>query len=139
MVHALGEIRRVLVPGGTLIDLRPILDRWQIEISSARQVRETGRVKDFPIGLADDEAANRALDQAAARGWFVRQQEDIFLYSYAWDTPREMEEWIEAEWGDFIIVEEETRRATRSAWATAEADGQVRLRAKILITGWEKL
>lgn len=139
MVHALGEIRRVLVPGGTLIDVRPILDRWRIDVSSAREVHETGRVKDFPIGLADDRAANRAIAQAAADGWFVRQQEDFFLYSYSWDTPGEMEEWIEAEWEDFIAVEEETKRATRSVWATADADSQVQLRVKILITKWEKL
>jgi len=139
MVHAVGEIRRVLVPGGTLIDVRPILDRWRIDVSSAREVHETGRVKDFPIGLADDRAANRAIAQAAADGWFVRQQEDFFLYSYSWDTPGEMEEWIEAEWEDFIAVEEETKRATRSVWATADADSQVQLRVKILITKWEKL
>lgn len=139
MVHALNEIRRALVPGGSLIDIRPILDRWQIDVSSARKVHETGRVRDFPIGLADDRAANGAIAQAAANGWFVRQQEDFFIYSYSWDTPGEMEEWIEAEWEDFIAVEEKTRRTIRSVWATADADSQIRLRVKILITRWKKL
>ncbi len=90
MVHALNEIRRVLVPDGILIDIRPLLDRWQVEITSAREIRQTGRVQDFPIGLADDEAANRAIAQVAENGWFSRAQQDFFSYCYSWDTPGEM-------------------------------------------------
>ncbi|HAV76644.1 MAG TPA: hypothetical protein DCX53_04740, partial [Anaerolineae bacterium] len=61
----------MLVPNGILIDLRPILDRWHIEVASAREVRETGRMQDFPIGLADDEASNRSVAEAEKNGWFV--------------------------------------------------------------------
>ncbi|HEY5268876.1 MAG TPA: hypothetical protein VII97_00945 [Anaerolineales bacterium] len=32
MVHALEEIQRVLAPGGTLLDLRPLADCWPVEI-----------------------------------------------------------------------------------------------------------
>ena len=68
MVHALGEIRRVLNPDGVLIDLRPVFDRWPIEVVSAhepREVRATGRMQDFPAGPADDEAANRVFQKSA--------------------------------------------------------------------------
>ena len=139
MVHALSEIRRVLLPDGILIDLRPILDHWQIEVLSAREVQETGKVQDFPIGLADDEAANRSMAHAEAKGWFVREQEDFFPYVYAWDTPKEMEEWIEEEWHGFIGLDEKTKQATRSAWALGDADAQVRLRVKMLITRLRKV
>ena len=139
MVHALSEIRRVLMPDGILIDLRPILDRWQIEAVSAKEVRETGRVQDFPIGLADDEAANRSMAQAESQRWFVREQEEFFSYVYSWDTPKEMEEWIEEEWHDFIGLDEETKRVTRSAWALGDADTQVRVKVKMLITRWRKV
>ena len=137
MVHALSEIRRVLVPDGILIDMRPLLDRWRIDVSSAREVRETGRVQDFPLGLADDEAANKAIAQAAANGWFGGDGQDFFSYFYSWDTPGDMEEWIDTEWEDFIALDEETKRATRSAWAVGDADTQVRLQVKMLIARWK--
>lgn len=136
MVHALDEIRRVLLPRGVLVDLRPVLDRWPIEVISAREVRETGRVQDFAIGLADDEAANRAIRQASGNGWFSRDREEFFPYYYTWDTPSEMEEWIAEEWNDFISLDEESKRSTRSAWALGDADARVRMRMKMLITKW---
>jgi hypothetical protein len=139
MVHALNEIRRVLVPDGVLIDIRPLMDRWQVEVSSMREVRATGRVRDFPIGLADDEAANRATEQAFENGWFSRDRQEFFSYSYSWDTPGEMEEWIDTEWENFVLMEEETKRATRSAWALGDADARVRLWVKMLIAKWNVL
>jgi hypothetical protein len=139
MVHALSEIRRVLAADGVMIDLRPLHDRWPVEVVSAHEVRETGRVQDLPGILADDEAANRAIAEAAQKGWFLREREESFSYDYSWDAPSEMEEWIETEWQDFIAMDEETKRATRSAWAMGEADSRVQLRVKILITKWRVL
>ena len=40
MVHALEEIRRVLLPGGILIDLRPLADRWRVEVVSGAGIQE---------------------------------------------------------------------------------------------------
>ena len=137
-MHALKEIERILVPGGILIDLRPVLDRWSIDVSSARTARETGRVQDFEIGLADDLAANQAITQAGQNGWFAREQEEYFSYIYSWDSATELEKWIEEEWNDFIGLDEATRRATRSAWATADGDARVQLNVKMLITRWRK-
>ena len=136
MVHALNEIRRVLVPDGILIDIRPLLDRWQVEVTSMREARETGRVRDFPIGLADDEAANGAITHASENGWFSRDKQEFFSFSYSWDTPTEMEEWVDTEWEDFVTLEEETKQATRSAWALSDADARIRLHVKMLIASW---
>jgi hypothetical protein len=136
MVHALGEIHRALVPNGVLIDLRPIADRWVIEVFSARETRETGRVTDLPLGLEDDEAANRAMKNAESNGWFKREREEFFPLHYVWDTANEMEKWIDEEWTNFIGLDEETRRAARSAWALGDADSRVRVRVKMLITRW---
>jgi hypothetical protein len=138
MVHALNEIRRVLVPEGALIDLRPILDHWPIEVVSVRELRETGRMLDFPHGLADDIAANQSMMDAEQKGWFIREQEEFFPFFYSWDSPSELEDWIAAEWHDFIDMDEETKQATRSAWALGDADSRIRVQAKMLITRWRK-
>ncbi len=136
MVHALEEIRRVLVPGGILIDIRPLSDRWPVEVKSARGFEETGRVNDFPEQVNADTASNEAMQEAERRGWFRREQEEFFPYFYSWDTPSEMEKFIVEEWSDFAQVGEETKRATRSAWAIGDADSRVRVRVKIFIAKW---
>ena len=139
MVHALSEIRQVLIPQGILIDLRPVLSNWPIEVVSAREIRETGRIQDLPLGLADDNAANRSIAQAEQNGWFRREAEEFFSFYYSWDSPSEMEEWITEEWEDFIQLDEDSKRATRSAWALGDADSAVRVGVKMLITRWKKV
>ena len=139
MVHALDEIRRVLVKDGVLIDLRPLGDRWRVEVFSARETRQTGTMTDLPAGLEDDQAANEAMSEGEQRGWYLRESEKRFPIYYFWDTASEMEEWIDTEWEGFVALEEETRRATRSAWALGDADSRVRVEVKLLITRWKKL
>jgi ubiquinone/menaquinone biosynthesis C-methylase UbiE len=138
MVHALNEIQRVLIPRGVLIDLRPLADHWAVEVASARQVIETGRVEDLPIGLEDDEAANNSVAQSEVNGWFTRESEETFPFYYSWDSPREMEQYISEEWENFIGLDDSVKEATRSAWASADADSRVRVRMKMLITRWVK-
>ncbi len=139
MVHALSEIQRVLVPDGILIDMRPLAERWQIEVVSANQFKETGRVLDLPEQVNSDIAANQAMKDVEARGWFRRDQEEFLPFDYSWDTPSEMEEFINDDWSDFIGLSEEVRKATRSAWAVGNADSRVRVRMKVLMTRWKKL
>ena len=139
MVHALSEIRRVLVPDGILIDARPLADRWQVEVISANSVKETGRVNDLPEQVNGDIAANEAMKDVESRGWFARDEEEHFSFFYSWDTPSEFEEFIDDDWADFIGLNDEDRKSTRSAWAVGDADSQVRVRVKILIARWKKL
>jgi len=138
MVHALSEIHRVLIPNGILIDLRPLLSRWEVEVASARETRLTGRVNDFEVGLADDAAANRSIAEAESNRWFIREREEFFPYVYSWDSPHEMEEWIDEEWNDFIGLDEATQKSTRSAWALSDGDARVQLRMKMLIGRWRR-
>jgi hypothetical protein len=140
MVHALGEIHRVLVPDGVLIDLRPLCDRWIIEVFSARETRQTGHVTDLPLGLEDDAASNRAMRNAEAQGWFAREREERSSHSIMSGIPP-------ATWKNgstrngrtSSVSTRRPRRATRSAWALGDADSRVRVRAKMLITRWKKL
>lgn len=139
MVHALDEIHRTLVPGGLLIDLRPLLERWPVEIVWQGGYREVGRLTDLPEGLADDEAANRAMQEASRRSRFAFQQGERFSLFYSWDTARDMEQFLAEEWDGFIELDKELTRAIKSAWATANADARVRVRASMIINRWKRL
>jgi len=138
MVHALNEIRRVLVNDGSLIDLRPILDRWPIEVSSNREVLGVGRAIDLPSAVNDDGAANQAMEEAEKRGWFVRRSEEVFPFFYYWDSPKEMQEYIDETWNDVIQIEDNLWNNLRSKWATANADARVRIRLKMMISALQK-
>jgi hypothetical protein len=138
MVHALREVHRTLTPNGVLLDLRPFDDRWPVEVTSARATVEVGRLLDLENAISSDQAAQRAIQQAADEGLFKREEGEFFPFFYYWDTPNEMQEFINEEWEDFNGLDEETMQAARSAWAVGDADSRVRIRMKMLITRWRK-
>ncbi|MGB7873738.1 MAG: hypothetical protein WBL25_05090 [Anaerolineales bacterium] len=138
MVHALEEIKRTLVPFGLMIDLRPLLGRWPVEVAWGNEYREVGRLTDHPEALADDEAANNAIDEAARRNWFELEGGELFSLFYSWDTASDMEAFLHEEWDGFVELDESVSRAAKSAWAVAEADARVRVRVDMLINRWRK-
>jgi hypothetical protein len=138
MVHALDEIRRTLKPNGVLIDLRPVSSNWSVEISSSTDYQLAGSLNDMPIGLADDEAAFKAMREVESRRWYIKEKEEEFAFFYYWDTPSEMKEFMETEWENFEKMEEDVFERTKSLWAIANADARVRVRVKMLITKWDK-
>ena len=138
MVHALSEIHRVLAPDGILIDLRPILDQWPLEVVTTADRQKAGRAVDLAEPLSDDQAANQAVSEIERRSWFVREREENFPFNYYWDTPAEMREYLDETWDDVIHVEDETWKRLKSLWAVANADARVRIQLKMLITRWKK-
>jgi hypothetical protein len=84
MVHALKEIGRVLVPGGSLIDFRPVGAKWPMEILDGEQVRLAGMV-DRKLDIRDDAACSESLAQVVGEGWFVQDHEQFFDYYEYWD------------------------------------------------------
>jgi hypothetical protein len=138
MVHALEEIRRVLIRDGILIDLRPLLEYAPIEVVSASEIRLAGAADQLPDDRAGDEAANRAMAQTEEQNWFIKEREEFFPFNYYWDSPKEMQEYLEAEWSNSVTVNEEVWRNLRSMWAVANADACVRIQLKMLIARWRK-
>jgi hypothetical protein len=139
MVHALEQIKQTLVPFGLMIDLRPLLGGWPVEVAWGNEYREVGRLSDLPEGLADDETANRAIDEAIRLGWFTLEAGEHFPLFYSWDTANDMEEFLHEEWDGFVALDEKVARAAKSAWAVADADAHVRVRVDMLINCWRKI
>ena len=144
MVHALDEIRRTLKPNGILIDLRPVEANWSVEVNASTgnppsgTTQVAGRLSAMPIGLADDEAAFNSMREVESRRWFIKEKEEEFAFFYYWDTPSEMKEFMESEWENFEKMDEDVYRAVKSLWSQANAEAQVRVRVKMLITRWKK-
>jgi hypothetical protein len=138
MVHALQEICRVLVERGAVVDLRPLTGSWPVEVVSRGQRHAVGYVTGVAEGIADDTAANQAMEKAAIDGLLRRRREELFDFCYYWNSPGEMQEYIDDEWADFVKVEAGTATAARRLWAVAEADARVSVRLSMLITRWTK-
>jgi hypothetical protein len=137
MVHALEEIHRVLAPGGVLLDLRPLADRWPVEIVQGDNVHETGHLIDLPNGLADDLASNHAVEKSAQRGWFKRKSDIIFPFYIYWEDPNEMKEYITDRWADFVELSDLVQIATQSVWISLGTGKRVRIKLKMLLTNWQ--
>ncbi len=137
-MHALREIHKVLHSNGVLIDLRPVEDRWPVEVMAMCGCIQTGRLVDHPTALEDDAASERAIAEAAANGLFINEKQNFFPLYYYWDTPNEMKDYIEKEWEDFNGLEEQTLRETQSSWASAGAEARPRVRLKMSIARWKK-
>lgn len=139
MVHALAEIQRVLKPGGTLIDLRPVEENWPVEVVDSAGWQVSGRLSDLPVALEDDAAAFHAIQEASSRGWFIQKEQRDFPFFYYWDTPAEMKEFMDDEWEGLEKLDDDVYNKTRSLWALANGDARVRIRVKMLLARWQKI
>src|SRR5258708_38050854 len=70
MVHALQEARRVLKPGGILIELRPAPIHRRVWITSGGGDQLLGAMSEV---LDDDRAANQAVAEVLRSGLFTRE------------------------------------------------------------------
>ena len=81
MVDALGEIHRVLAPGGILIDARPDSRvPAYAERRMRRGFRRVGLVNTTRREVMNDRASDRAIAIAVSRRWFRRRRRGRFWY-----------------------------------------------------------
>jgi hypothetical protein len=138
MVHALAESWRVLQVGGRLIDLRPYSSGWPVEIVSRDRQMLAGLLDDT-IGLGVDTASDNAVLEAVQRGWFEKENEGSFEFTYYWDSVDEMDEFVKAKWCDSATVPDSILSETRRLVQLTGEQVQVRIRRTMLIASYRKL
>jgi hypothetical protein len=115
MVDALGEIHRVLAPGGTLVDARP--DSRVPAYAERRKPRgfqRFGVVRTSRLELASDRASDRAVARVVREGLFRRRRSGRFWHLVTFSSLAELRKYLSehlrfvhrAEW----IVDRATRK-----------------------------
>ena len=115
MVDALGEVHRVLVPGGILVDARP--DSRVPAYAMRRKPRgfqRFGVVKTSRLEVANDRASDRAIARVVREGLFNRRRRGRFWHLVPFSSLAELRSYLRehlrfvhrADW----VVDAATRR-----------------------------
>ena len=95
MVHALREVHRVLVPGGTLIDARPDSRvAAYAERRTRRGFQRFGVVNTSRRELPNDRASDRAIAQAVRAGIFKRRRRGRFWHRVPFGSLAELRKYL---------------------------------------------
>jgi hypothetical protein len=94
MVDALQEACRVVVPGGIVVDLRPVSARYRLEVVTDAVARGVAEIEAYGV-QDDDYAADAAVEHAVSSGWLLRGGGVQFDFEFYWDTVVEMKAFAE--------------------------------------------
>lgn len=126
MVDALRDAWRTLSERGTLIDLRPRVAKYPLELVTADAAVPVGYT-DTTSRADDDTAADAAVAAALAHGWFTVRAQDTFDVEIVWDSVHDLERWAATRPNTRVSPSfEELEAIYRRA---AGANGERRLRA----------
>lgn len=135
-MHALKEIWRVLVPRGSLIDLRPLAINPPIEIVGSGEVM-AGGVMDGSRGVPDDVASEAALQAVTDDGCFVCERTEFFECALYWDTIDEMTVDV-AKWWRWRLSADSALAEMRQFMARMAEGARVRVRRHMVIARYRR-
>jgi hypothetical protein len=121
-----------------LIDMRPVGDRWPVEVVTTADTWVVGQLEDLPMQFADDAASAEAVAQAARAGWFKQEDAHTFDFWYYWDTPEAMRDYIVEEWNDYSELPVEVYEQAQALWVQAGPGTKMRVRLKMHLGRWRK-
>jgi hypothetical protein len=137
MVHALHEARRLLAPGATLIDLRPLCVDVPLEIVTPRGSQSAGLV-DMSPEIQDDLAADDTFRQAVTSGLLRELRQEFFDFAYYWDTLRQVKTDFEARWKGQAILPEAVYRQARRLCQSHRPRPRLRLRLRMKLSAYRQ-
>ena len=127
-MHALEQARRVLVPQGILIDLRPYCDEVPLELVFNGGMESIAQL-DSSSSKPDDLAADQAFESAAQAGKLKELKSEYFYFAFTWNSVEDMQvDWEEKWWSDVVLPKKVLRRAAR---LVKKHPGSPRLRIRI--------
>jgi hypothetical protein len=137
MVHALEESWRVLVPNGYLLDTRPLAGDMRVDVIADSQAKFAGFVDDS-AWIADDEAAEKAVEAATQRGLFLKEEETDFIFSNYWDTLEQLRAYTQEKWEEIHLPETVWHKA-EDLIRQSEGNVSVRISGTMLFSRYRKL
>jgi hypothetical protein len=136
MVHALTEIRRTLVPGGVLLDLRPYLPFGPLEWVDGDKAELLGRLDEAPFDPGDP-AADLALGEVMHQGLYTLLRTDSFRYAGYWDSVGELREYLR-DWTDVARLPRPLAGEARKALKRGAPSAQLRLQTYMVVNVMRK-
>ncbi len=136
-MHALHESWRVLVPGGQLLDLRPLSINPPFEVIYPTEIKVPGLV-DMSLDRENEVAANRALDEVVQAGTFKIKERDLFDFAYYWDSVDGAIAYVRDEWEDSAQIPEKLVKRACSLPASPQMQNRVRIQLRLQLTSLEK-
>ena len=94
MVDALQEACRVVVPGGIVVDLRPISARYRLEVVKDAVKTAVADIEACEV-QDDDDAADAAVEHLVSSGRLLPGGGVQFDFEFYWDTVVEMKAFAE--------------------------------------------
>lgn len=137
MVHALKEAHRVLVPQGTMIDVRPLGVDIPLMVLYAGGIESAGIV-DMSPGAHSDIASDRAIDFVLSAGLFREIKVEFFDFALYWNTVKDMEEDIEENWEDEVNISAETWQRARELVDKRLPETRIRVALRMKMGKYEK-
>ena len=126
----------MLVPDGQLIDMRPRTSNPDVELVFKDSLLVAGQIDDSGAET-DYDAADRAIAAVVSYGLFVKQEERRFSFAYYWQTPEQMQAYIEETWGCYGILPPQLVQRAREA-SPEGRPVRYRVREAIVIADYRK-
>ncbi len=137
MFHALHEAWRVLRPQGILIDLRPLCADALLEVVSTGGCQLVGPV-DMSNDIADEIAANRAIEAVAGEAIFRKSTLDFFDFAYYWEGVAAFLADMDEYWKEDVTLPAGLIRRARAIFRKCQPPARLRLRVRMKLEKFVK-